>query len=515
MAAVMLSPRDGAQRQMSAGSYNPLCSMCLRGQPDVQGPLMVEQVNMVTPACHAPPPMMPQPMLPPQQGVFYGLQAQKQNCWVRILPVAALVAAGLVVLAVMRRGSLGRFGFLGNRGSIFKRRPGNVMVGGNVVPMLEVTERPDGCSVRFEYRDRLYTYELEPANELTPHAEITFVREGIQEKQPPGCRTYHQHQDGHNAVIVMGAGTCMGIIQDGEEFYEVAPQGHAHLHAEGSPGSVTCATPQGQVHTVGPATQLTELRASLRQRPWNGQPFFPGCYPSDFLRHSFAIGIEVDVPAFRFYGSNRGTVEQSVIAIVSEASFVYEQQFNIRIDIDYIRVYETANGAPSFAAGCSAEWWTDKLNGLRSLNVPFEGAVHMISGCSGNVLGIAYTDTVCSAPVNVGVDQVVATYPAFLTFAHELGHNFGAGHSFENGQGTTGGIMDYADGRYMGEIQFNPLRRAEMCGTMSRVVNRCRGKFVPATQGVEPGTIRSGASPRSTGLGALALAACLCLGVRA
>ena len=42
--------------------------------------------------------------------------------------------------------------------------------------------------------------------------------------------------------------------------------------------------------------------------------------------------------------------------------------------------------------------------------------------------------------------------------AHEAGHIFGAEHSFENGQGTTGGIMDYGDGKYNGVYQFNPLR---------------------------------------------------------
>lgn len=31
--------------------------------------------------------------------------------------------------------------------------------------------------------------------------------------------------------------------------------------------------------------------------------------------------------------------------------------------------------------------------------------------------------------------------------AHEIGHNFGMQHTFENGEGSTGGKMDYCDGR--------------------------------------------------------------------
>ena len=36
------------------------------------------------------------------------------------------------------------------------------------------------------------------------------------------------------------------------------------------------------------------------------------------------------------------------------------------------------------------------------------------------------------------------------TVAHEFGHNCGGYHSFENGRGTTGGIMDYGEGLYNG-----------------------------------------------------------------
>merc|ERR1719218_589319 len=79
---------------------------------------------------------------------------------------------------------------------------------------------------------------------------------------------------------------------------------------------------------------------------------------------------------------------------------------------------------------------------------------------------------------NTGVNQL-KTRNTWLTFAHELGHNFDGGHSFEEGQGRTGGIMDYGDGKLNGVYQFNTkYRKQKMCRCMNNAVNKCQGKFV-------------------------------------
>ena len=46
---------------------------------------------------------------------------------------------------------------------------------------------------------------------------------------------------------------------------------------------------------------------------------------------------------------------------------------------------------------------------------------------------------------------------------HELGHGIGLTHTFENGIGTTGGLMDYANGLYDGVPQYHPFNRGEAC----------------------------------------------------
>lgn len=66
------------------------------------------------------------------------------------------------------------------------------------------------------------------------------------------------------------------------------------------------------------------------------------------------------------------------------------------------------------------------------------------------------------------------------TFAHEVGHNIGADHSFEEGQGATGGIMDYGDGFYNNVEQFNTkYRKEQVCSRLDDALqDRCSGLVV-------------------------------------
>merc|ERR1712151_1113918 len=109
------------------------------------------------------------------------------------------------------------------------------------------------------------------------------------------------------------------------------------------------------------------------------------------------------------------------------------------------------------------------------------GAAHLFTGCKkhifGGTVGLAYTPGICSDHKQ-GVTRLLNSM-SWTTFAHELGHNFGADHSFEEGKKETGGIMDYGNGRLNGEYQFNTkYRKGEMCKKMNQIVNHCSGNFI-------------------------------------
>ena len=99
--------------------------------------------------------------------------------------------------------------------------------------------------------------------------------------------------------------------------------------------------------------------------------------------------------------------------------------------------------------------------------------------------GVANRRSICSKDgYNTGVNNFdYFGGQTWRIFAHELAHNFGAEHSFEDGKYMTGGIMDYGDGKLGGSYQFNTqYRKDQMCETINTHVQSCPQGF----QSLEP-----------------------------
>merc|ERR1719253_1150133 len=116
------------------------------------------------------------------------------------------------------------------------------------------------------------------------------------------------------------------------------------------------------------------------------------------------------------------------------------------------------------------------------INNTFQGVSHLFTGCGTGegIIGMAYIGMICNRMYNKGVLQLRGR-STWLTFAHELGHNFGGQHTFEEEKGKTGGIMDYGDGKKNGVYQFNTkYRKKVMCAKMNQFVNKCKCRFSAA-----------------------------------
>jgi hypothetical protein len=209
---------------------------------------------------------------------------------------------------------------------------------------------------------------------------------------------------------------------------------------------------------------------------WAGTKWFPGCYAGDSQLHAFKVGLIADVEATNKHGDQLQHLIESAIA---RTSFVYENQLNIRIDIADLKIYTSSFGAPDYAKGCPDIG--TRLDQIKTANLqPLQGATHILTGCGNGIgtVGLAYVGAICATRgFNTGVNQLHNSM-SWTTFAHELGHNFGGDHSFEDGQGKTGGIMDYGDGKLNGHYQFNTkYRKGTMCEQMNKRVRNCNGNF--------------------------------------
>lgn len=139
--------------------------------------------------------------------------------------------------------------------------------------------------------------------------------------------------------------------------------------------------------------------------------------------------------------------------------------------------------------------------------LPKEGLWHLMTTCfpAPGTVGIAYLNAICQTRVGSGLSSSLSarnpgSRAIWKVVAHEIGHNFGGGHSFELGQGTTGGIMDYGDGKLNGIYQFNSrFRQARMCQIISAakarpVTQQCFTNY-PLTNGKQYGWIEGPLAP--------------------
>ena len=179
--------------------------------------------------------------------------------------------------------------------------------------------------------------------------------------------------------------------------------------------------------------------------PWSG------CFPSDTsTAQKLPIGFAVDAGMYDVWGSVSG-VAQYIAWQMAVANLIYLTQLHIFLVVSDV-VVQTALGASTPAwndhpmtAGAKCATTIDvKLNTLSSWRgsaAPTRNALwNLQTNCyppSGTV-GLAWIGVLC----NTYYGAAISTFSSnqWLTTAHEIGHNFNARHTFQLGQGTTGGV---------------------------------------------------------------------------
>jgi Leucine-rich repeat (LRR) protein len=212
------------------------------------------------------------------------------------------------------------------------------------------------------------------------------------------------------------------------------------------------------------------------------------------------VAVEGDYPLYQAEGNNADSVTVLMATAVAEASAVYERDLAVVLKIPFSRVWTSASpfaASDIFTALRNIQsYWKSTMGTTERTTVHLFSSSTAWSGSPG-VAGYAYLNSLCSPEYGYGATSVVTGGTDHLmTFAHELGHNFGSYHThsclWPNGpidhcseiEGgcdnspivqTEGTIMSYCTNRKM---EFHPTCVA----LMRRVVETswCAPSVVPA-----------------------------------
>lgn len=224
-------------------------------------------------------------------------------------------------------------------------------------------------------------------------------------------------------------------------------------------------------------------KTSLRTNVLDVNPFVPGCYLNDNNNiRTFRLSLGITDGFVSKFGNVPATIA-ALSVMVTQARLIYKMQLNIVLQVDnmYFSFNDTSTDSILHTAMNKQNCNYDMGSTLSSFSSwssskPTSGAFHLFTDCfpPPGYVGLANVGTICANGWNVALTSHCGSYWTWLIFAHELGHNFGALHTFQNGVGTTGGIMDYGNPIWNGSIQFNPYNRAQMCSTLRSVVPTCK-----------------------------------------
>jgi hypothetical protein len=318
--------------------------------------------------------------------------------------------------------------------------------------------------VEFIHSRRLL--RVSPLNEPPIHFFNLSKAEPIFHNQE--SRTWWGREGARWAVLtVQGDGNVTGVFSHGGG---VITQFN-HINSTTVIENVTCGSTGGDADADAPPQ--IELFTSYGEDP---TPFFPGCYPSDIGPNRFLIGLVLD-KGFQGLGKN---VMIEIETLMAPTRMLYLEQLNIALGVGKVVLLDA--GDPPF--GCDIP--NSLLSSVMEWSITEQkmGLWHLLTTCwpPPGTTGIAQVGSLCQQGRNVGITSYSGP-GSWLTLAHELGHGFGATHSFEMGVGRTGGIMDYGSPFYNGAIQFHPLKRQQICNQLSIAWGVCqRDIFGPAAE---------------------------------
>ena len=198
----------------------------------------------------------------------------------------------------------------------------------------------------------------------------------------------------------------------------------------------------------------------------------------------------------RLFGGNSNAAAAYVVSLMGAISEIYERDFNVRLAVPFLRIWDDDSDPYSPAQGDPLDqvrdYWNANMGGVdRTITHFFTGRQDTSYG------GVAYLSVLCNGSYGYGVSAHLSgsfPYPLVdynhgnwdvIVAAHEMGHNFGSPHTHDfnpqiDGCGTGdcshafgGTIMSYchtcAGGLSNIQLSFHPRVIDTVIGYMGTV----------------------------------------------
>jgi len=258
-------------------------------------------------------------------------------------------------------------------------------------------------------------------------------------------RVYKTRESGGNwaSVFVTGSGEMSGLLEDGEHVFDIQP---AVSHAQGP--ALLEAAMEREGHVIERLSRESIRHSILGDR-------------TNTTRNSCRLPqtYQMIVNVYKDTCSNpNGDAWGTIQGLISQASQCFEREFNVRITIG-----ATRDGIEQCTSG-------GKRAALRKFSRRYGGDSaayhHYFSKKFGG--GMAAIRGFCRGRGNAGLGG----FSSWRIFAHELGHNLGAGH---DGNGIMRPKLNH------GQVHFSGNSDRQMCGALKAHKGKCNGKFPRAS----------------------------------
>ncbi len=207
--------------------------------------------------------------------------------------------------------------------------------------------------------------------------------------------------------------------------------------------------------------------------------FYPNCFKDDNVTHSLKISFVLDYGTMLKLGSYKNVIYEleNQVALMR---LIYMSQIRTRIDVDNVVVGSKNSPVPLSRnendGTCKGVLGVDRELAIwTNEKAPKSNLWMLLSYCFKGIVGVSYIGNYCGSKTSN------VAYFDWLIMSHELGHSIGAQHTFQNGVGTTGGIMDYGSGAYNDVLQFHPVNKPQICGFLNYLKTSSDTCFVKST----------------------------------